>query len=115
MNIDKQQVIVFEINQNRILNWKKWCKLLQTTYKHEVQKSLQEERTEHEMFISFELNGKTYGLVYMEGDCLPLNAKREVNKIHEHKISDCLTRVSKANILYSIKPNPVTMYQARDW
>ena len=103
MKPETQHVIVFEIDKNRTEKWKKWCKLLDTVYRSEVVKSLQEEKAEHEMFVSFELHGKTYGIALLEGECLPSNDRREVNRIHHMKVKECLKRVSKANILYSIK------------
>ena len=101
--MNNQEVIIFEINEKRIQKWKKWCNLLKSTYRNEIIKSLEEEGADHEMFISFELNGKTYGIAYLEGNCAPYNKEREVNKIHHSRTTECLRRVSKANILYSIK------------
>ena len=115
MNTDNQHVIVFEINKNRYEKWKKWCQLLGTTYRKEVEKSLVEEHAEREMFVSFELHGKTYGIALMEGACLPSNENREVNKIHHEKVKECLTRVSKANILYNVKVDPMEVYSGNGW
>jgi len=103
MKTSNEHVIVFEIKTKQVSNWRKWCKLLSTVYKTEVERSLQEEHVDHEMFISFELNGKMYGLAYMKGECLPSNQNRAVNKIHREKVKKSLERVSQANILYSVK------------
>ena len=105
MNTSNQHVIVFEVKKNKVAKWKKWCKLLGGAYKSEVINSLQEEQVEHEMFVTFELNGKTYGLAYMEGNCLPADQSRAVNRIHRKKAKECLERVSHADILYSVKVN----------
>jgi len=53
MEINNQQVIVFEIKENKKLKWKKWCSLLRGVYLSEVTRSLIEEKVEHEMFILF--------------------------------------------------------------
>ena len=115
MNTENQHVVVFEIDKTHTQKWKKWCKLLSTTYRSEVEKSLIEEKAEREMFILFELKGKTYGIAYMEGECLPSNPSREVNKIHNKKVRDCLRRISQANVLYNIKINPEAMYSKGGW
>ncbi len=103
MTTSNQHAIVFEIKSSKVSKWKKWCKLLRGAYSAEVVKSLIEEKVEHEMFVSFELGGKTYGLAYMEGDCLPSDQSRAVNRIHKEHTKECLERVSQANILYSVK------------
>ena len=110
-----QHIVVFEIKAGKLTKWKKWCRLLGGAYRQEVEKSLVEENVEHEMFITFELNGKTYGLAYMEGDCLPSNQSRAVNRIHKANTKECLERVSQANILYSIKADSVSTYASHDW
>lgn len=115
MKNNNQHVIVFEIKKGKLTKWKKWCQLLRTAYRHEVERSLIEEKVEHEMFISFELNGKTYGLAYMEGDCLPSNQARAVNRIHKEKTKECLERVSQAAIMYSAKVDPVDIYTTNGW
>ncbi len=113
MKTENQHVVLFEINKKRCEKWKKWCKLLGTTYRGEVEKSLVDEKVLREMFVAFELHGKTYGLALAEGKSLLLNEKREVNKIHHAKAKECLRRVSKAHILYSVGIDPLQVYPKR--
>ena len=115
MKIENEHVILFEIKKGKGTKWKKWCQLLRGAYRHEVERSLAEEKVEHEMFISFELNGKIYGLAYMKGDCLPSNQTRAVNRIHREKTKECLERVSQANIMYSAKIDPISVYSTTEW
>jgi hypothetical protein len=39
----------------------------------------------------------------MEGECLPANMNREINRIHAEKKKECIESVDTPEILYNIK------------
>lgn len=82
--------------------WKKWCRLLSTTYYREIQKSFTAEKVDAEYFVLFQLKGKTYGIALLDGIYECELKPRKVNAIHNRKVKECLNEISQATVLYSI-------------
>ncbi|MBY0310194.1 hypothetical protein K2Q16_03565 [Patescibacteria group bacterium] len=92
---------VFRVKSGKEAAWREWCVELTTQFRTEAEASLREEGLVHEAVFSFIIDGTTYVLGEMVGECLPANTDRQVNQKHKQMKEECLERVSKAEVLYS--------------
>lgn len=58
-----------------------------------------------ELTIGFEINDTCYVVGFMDGECLPANMDREVNKRHKAMKQQCLERIGETDVFYNIKQN----------
>jgi len=99
--IHKTAAHVFRIKPGKEGVWQDWCIELTSGLRSEAEASLREEGLIHEAVFGFVIDGVTYVLGEMVGECLPANMETEVNQKHKQMKEECLERVTKAEVLYS--------------
>jgi hypothetical protein len=97
------KTVLLKIKKGKEDIWKEWCKKIQNQLYDEAVESLKEEKVKQEIVIKFELQNSTYSIAFMDGDCLPANPNREINKMHKQMKAECIESVSDAELLYNVK------------
>lgn len=98
-----EKAVLFKIKKECLNDWKEWCKEVSTSLKKEAKLSLIEEKVLQEATFCFKIDSEWYGLGFVDGDSLPANPNREINKKHKEIKNRCLEFISEAEVLYNIK------------
>lgn len=102
-DVDMEKAILLKVKDGQWEAWKNWCTELNTTLRKEAILTLEEERVFQELTIGFEVDGDYFVIGFMDGECLPANMERDINKRHNAMKHQCLERVGNADVLYNIK------------
>jgi hypothetical protein len=94
---------LIKIREGKETVWIDWCNKVQNEFYNEALESIKEENVVQETIVKVEINNRLYCLAYMEGECLPANMNREINRIHAEKKKECIESVDTPEILYNIK------------
>lgn len=96
---------IFRIKTNKKDTWVEWCSLLAGEYRKEATDTLHEEALIRELFIIFEKDFDyfTIGLGESEGEILPANMTKEINRRHKDKKKECLEYIGPVSVLYDLK------------
>lgn len=95
--------VVFKVKSGHLEQWRSWCNKLMTSLHTEGLNTLREEQVTQEVAFIFEIKGESYVLGFAEGDMLPADMSREINKKHKQAKEECLEFIGHAETLYSLK------------
>lgn len=98
-----EKAVLLKVKDGQWENWKAWCAELGTSLRAEAVLTLEEERVIQELTLGFNVDDKHYIVGFMDGECLPANMNREINKRHKEMKHQCLEYQSDVEILYNIK------------
>jgi hypothetical protein len=94
---------LFKIKEGKKDLWYNWCQEISTSLRAEALSTLEEEQVLHELTLGISLPEGDYVVGYMDGECLPANQDREINKRHNIMKEECLERIGPVDILYDLK------------
>jgi len=94
---------LFKIKKGLKKEWIDWCAEIQNIRRSEAIETLKEEKVIQEAFVFFEVDDVEYTLGISEGENLPANNERDINKIHKEKKKKCLEYIGKVDTLYHLK------------
>lgn len=100
-----QRAVLLKVKEGQYTTWKNWCAELSTSLLREAELTLQEEQVLQELTLGFEIDDTQYIIGFMDGDCLPANMDREVNKRHKEMKQQCLEYIGETDVLYNITQN----------
>lgn len=98
-----QKAVIFRVKEGYYETWKNWCIELNTTLSEEAHLSLEEEEVFQELTLGFIIDDVHYILGFMDGECLPANMDRDINRRHKEMKKQCFERVSEAEVLYNLR------------
>lgn len=98
-----ENAVLFRVKRGYLDEWKKWCKEIREERYQEAKETLAEENLSQEGVFLFEYNNEHFVLGFTDGDGLPPNPDREINKTHKQKKETCLEYIGHVDILYHIK------------
>lgn len=102
-----EKAVLFRIKKAYLNDWKEWCKEISTNLKKEAELSLIEEKVVQETTFCFKIDTEWYGLGFIDGESLPANPDREINKKHKDIKNKCIEFISEAEVLYNIKSDTI--------
>lgn len=95
---------LFRVKPGKLDQWKAWCEKLQTTLYSQAIETLTEEKLRQEVAILLTIDDEYYVVGCMEGkNYVAPNAARDINREHQRHKSECLDKVSQADILYNLE------------
>lgn len=96
---------LYKIKEGKKDQWADWCKELNTTYRSEALKTLEEENILFESFFIFQIGSEFYTIgcgAEKEGGGKKVDKENELNKRHFANKRECLEFVSKGESDYFI-------------
>jgi Family of unknown function (DUF6176) len=100
---------LYKIKEGRTDQWRDWCNQLATTRNAEAIETLAEEGVSQEMFLLFHYSNNDYVITVIDGDALPSNLDRQINRDHRRNFAECLEKVVNIELLYHIKAEEVIL------
>lgn len=94
---------LIEIEPSSIENWKAWGAELMGDSYSEALETLREEGMNQEHTFLLEIDGKSFLGFFSEGNKLPTNLSREINKNHKELLEKSSVRRIEGVLLYSLR------------
>lgn len=99
----KTQVVLCRIKEGKLEKWKAWTTQLQSASRSQAVETLRDEKIIEELAIIFEIKREFYVLGFAEGEMLPADMSREINKKHKQMREECLEFINNGEVLYHLK------------
>jgi len=98
-----RKIVLFKVKEGCVDKLKAWGKEISGPLREEAQITLREEKVTQEGLSIFQIGMEWYAIGFMEGEGLPSNKDREINKRHEAIKNECLEYVGPIEELYHIR------------
>ncbi len=98
-----EKAVSFRVKEGQSEPWRQWCEELSTSLRAAAVETLVEEKVRQELTLRFEIAGQAYVIGFMEGECLPANLERAINRRHLAMREQCLERMGEVTVLANIR------------
>lgn len=93
---------VFKIKEGKEVVWKDWSLKIENELKEEAVETIREESCEREISMMFKIDDVWYAILAGDGECLPANMDREINKKHREIKRECFEKRIDIETLYDL-------------
>lgn len=94
---------IYKIKKDKVDEWRAWCTKLGTELRELALSTIKEEGNTLEGFVLFQIGDDFFTLGFGEGDFLPANIDKEINRLHIEKKKECLDENIAVELLYFLK------------
>ena len=99
----KMKFGLIEIKPEYVTGWREWGAKLMGEYKGEALETLREEGVFYERVSLQEIDGRFFLIYLTEGDFLPANLDRKLNRDHKQLLVDSTLQKISAENLYHLE------------